>query len=45
VFLQMNRNKKGLRLDPAHPKGARSCNALIKTADVVVVNLPPQTLK
>ena len=45
VFLQMNRNKKGLTLDPAHPKGREIVKRLIKTADVVVVNLPPQTLK
>ena len=45
LFLQMNRNKKGLTLDPAHPKGRDIVQKLIKTADVVVVNLPPQTLK
>jgi crotonobetainyl-CoA:carnitine CoA-transferase CaiB-like acyl-CoA transferase len=45
VFLQMNRNKKGLTLDPSHPKGREIVQKLIKTADVVVVNLPPQTLK
>lgn len=45
LFLQMNRNKKGLTLDPAHPKGRLIVKRLIKTADVVVVNLPPQTLR
>ncbi len=45
LFLQMNRNKKGITLDPAHPKGREVVKRLIKTADVVVVNLPPQTLK
>ncbi len=45
LFLQMNRNKKGLTLDPAHPKGREIVKRLIKTADVVVVNLPPQTLR
>ncbi len=45
LFLQMNRNKKGMTLDPAHPKGREIVKRLIKTADVVVVNLPPQTLK
>jgi crotonobetainyl-CoA:carnitine CoA-transferase CaiB-like acyl-CoA transferase len=45
LFLQMNRNKKGLTLDPAHPKGRDVVKRLIKTADVVVVNLPPQTLR
>ncbi len=45
LFLQMNRNKKGITLDPAHPKGREVVKRLIKTADVVVVNLPPQTLR
>jgi crotonobetainyl-CoA:carnitine CoA-transferase CaiB-like acyl-CoA transferase len=45
LFLQMNRNKKGLTLDPAHAKGREIVKRLIKTADVVVVNLPPQTLR
>ena len=45
LFLQMNRNKKGITLDPAHPKGREVVKRLINTADVVVVNLPPQTLK
>lgn len=45
LFLQMNRNKKGMTLDPAHPKGREIVKRLIKTADVVVINLPPQTLK
>jgi crotonobetainyl-CoA:carnitine CoA-transferase CaiB-like acyl-CoA transferase len=44
LFLQMNRNKKGMTLDPAHPRGRDIVRRLIKTADVVVVNLPPQTL-
>ena len=44
LFLQMNRNKKGMTLDPAHPRGREIVQKLIRTADVVVVNLPPQTL-
>jgi crotonobetainyl-CoA:carnitine CoA-transferase CaiB-like acyl-CoA transferase len=44
LFLQMNRNKKGMTLDPAHPRGREIVKKLIGTADVVVVNLPPQTL-
>lgn len=44
LFLQMNRNKKGITLDPAHPRGREVVRKLIATADVVVVNLPPQTL-
>ena len=44
LFLQMNRNKKGITLDLAHPLGRGIVKKLIRTADVVVVNLPPQTL-
>jgi crotonobetainyl-CoA:carnitine CoA-transferase CaiB-like acyl-CoA transferase len=44
LFLQMNRNKKGMTLDPAHPAGRDVVKRLIRTADVVVVNLPQQTL-
>lgn len=45
LFLQMNRNKKGITLDPAHEKAREVIVRLVKSADVVVVNLPPQTLK
>lgn len=44
MFLQMNRNKRGLTLDPMHPSARPVMERLIATADVVVANLPPQTL-
>jgi len=44
LFLQMNRNKRGLTLDPMKPEGREIVAKLVKTADVVVANLPPQTL-
>ena len=44
LFLQMNRNKRGMTLDPMSPGGQDVLRKLVKTADVVIVNLPPQTL-
>lgn len=45
MFLQMNRNKKSITLDPMHPDGREIVSRLVKTADVVVANLPPATLE
>jgi crotonobetainyl-CoA:carnitine CoA-transferase CaiB-like acyl-CoA transferase len=45
LFLQMNRNKLGLTLDPMLPEGQEIVRKLVATADVVVANLPPQTLQ
>ena len=44
LFMQMNRNKLGLTLDPMRPEGQEVVRKLVATADVVVANLPPQTL-
>jgi crotonobetainyl-CoA:carnitine CoA-transferase CaiB-like acyl-CoA transferase len=44
LFLQMNRNKRSLTLDPMTPDGQQVVRKLVATADVVVANLPPQTL-
>lgn len=45
MFLQMNRNKRGLTLDPMTEAGRDIVRRLVATADVVVANLPPSTLK
>ena len=45
MYLQMNRNKLGLTLDPMSEKGREVVKKLAATADVVVANLPPSTLK
>src|SRR5262245_7528669 len=45
LFLQMNRNKRSLTLDPMTPEGQEVVRRLVATADVVVANLPPQTLQ
>ena len=45
MFLAMNRNKLGMTLDPAAPKGREITRKLVATADVVVANLPPAVLR
>lgn len=44
VFLQVNRNKRGITLDPRSDEGREIVRKLVAGADVVVANLPPQTL-
>ncbi len=44
MFLQMNRGKLGLTLDPMTETGRGIVKRLVATADVVVANLPPSTL-
>ena len=39
-FLQMGRNKLGLTLNPMKPAGREVVQKLVRTADVVVANLP-----
>jgi crotonobetainyl-CoA:carnitine CoA-transferase CaiB-like acyl-CoA transferase len=45
LFLQINRNKKCITLDPMKGEGQEVMRRLVATADVVVANLPPQTLR
>jgi crotonobetainyl-CoA:carnitine CoA-transferase CaiB-like acyl-CoA transferase len=45
LFLGMNRNKRGMTLDPACPEGREIVKKLVATADVVVANLPPEVLR
>jgi crotonobetainyl-CoA:carnitine CoA-transferase CaiB-like acyl-CoA transferase len=42
--MQINRNKLGLTLDPMLPEGQEIVRKLVARADVVIANLPPQTL-
>lgn len=44
-FIGLNRNKKGITLDPAHPDSAEIKRRLIASADVVVANLPINVLR
>ena len=43
-FLQMNRNKRSLTLDPMSAAGREVVRRLIASADVVIANLPGETL-
>ncbi len=45
LFLQMNRNKKGMTLNPMKPEGREVVKRLVATADVVVANIPSAGLK
>lgn len=45
LYMQVNRNKRCLTLDLASDAGRDIVRRLVKSADVVVANLPPATLK
>lgn len=45
LFMQVGRNKRGMTLNPMKPEGREIVKKLVATADVVVANLPPDTLK
>lgn len=45
LFLQMNRNKRSITLDPASPAGREVVAKMVAKADVVIANLPAATLK
>ncbi len=45
MYMQMNAHKKGITLDIAKPAGKAVVRKLIATADIVIANLPPKTLK
>ena len=45
MFLQLNRNKLGLTLNPTKEKGKEIIKKLIERSDIVIANLPEQTLK
>jgi crotonobetainyl-CoA:carnitine CoA-transferase CaiB-like acyl-CoA transferase len=45
LFLQINRNKKCITLDPMKAEGREVLRRLVARSDVVVANLPPQTLR
>ena len=44
MFLQCNRGKRGLTLNPMKPEGREVVRRLVATADVVIANLPPDTI-
>ena len=45
MFMQVNRNKRGLTLNPMKPAGRSVVRRLAATADVVVANLPDSALQ
>ena len=45
LFMQVNRNKRGITLNPRSAEGREIVRKLVATSDVVVANLPPQTLE
>ena len=45
LFMQLARNKQSLTLNPMKPEGREVVKKLVATADVVVANLPPDTLE
>ncbi len=44
-YLQVNRGKRGMTLNPRAPEGRHVLQRLVATADVVVANLPDAALK
>ncbi len=44
MFLQVNRNKKGITLDFNTPEGREALNELVASADVVITNMPMEAL-
>lgn len=44
-FLHLNRNKLGLALEPTKPEGRELVRKLVATANVVIANLPIDTLR
>jgi crotonobetainyl-CoA:carnitine CoA-transferase CaiB-like acyl-CoA transferase len=45
LFMQVGRNKKGLTLNPMKPEGREIVKKLVATADIVVANLPDESLE
>lgn len=44
LYLNLNRNKRGITLDLADPDGAEIIRRLIKSADIAVINLPVEVM-
>jgi crotonobetainyl-CoA:carnitine CoA-transferase CaiB-like acyl-CoA transferase len=45
LFLNLNRNKRGITLDPTHRLAPEIINRLVRSADIVIVNLPFNVMK
>jgi crotonobetainyl-CoA:carnitine CoA-transferase CaiB-like acyl-CoA transferase len=44
LFLQVNRNKRSLSLEIDTPEGKEVMGRLLRSADVVIANMPPKTI-
>jgi crotonobetainyl-CoA:carnitine CoA-transferase CaiB-like acyl-CoA transferase len=45
LYVAVNRNKRGMTLDPSTAAGQDIVRRLVATADVVIANLPPEVLR
>ncbi|HEU4390640.1 MAG TPA: CoA transferase [Blastocatellia bacterium] len=45
LFLNVNRNKRGITLNPAHPASREILSRLVRTADLVIVNMPLEVMQ
>jgi crotonobetainyl-CoA:carnitine CoA-transferase CaiB-like acyl-CoA transferase len=45
LFLNLNRNKRGITLDLAHPEARNVIDRLVSGADIVVINMPLLIMK
>ena len=45
LFLNLNRNKRGITLDPAHKLAGEVVRRLVGSSDIVIVNLPLEVMK
>ncbi|MGA9769675.1 MAG: CoA transferase [Blastocatellia bacterium] len=45
LFININRNKRGITLDLAHARSSEIIDRLVKSADIVIVNLPIEVMK
>jgi crotonobetainyl-CoA:carnitine CoA-transferase CaiB-like acyl-CoA transferase len=45
LFLNLNRNKRGITLDPANPASREITRRLIASCDIAIVNLPIDVMK
>lgn len=44
LYVQVNRNKRSLTLNPLKPAGAQIVRQLVATSDIVIANMPPRAL-
>lgn len=45
MFLNLNRNKRGITLDPANPKAQEIIHRLVRSTDIAIVNMPLEVMK